>query len=494
MAKIKLKRDISTALDNYAGPLGSLCVESDTGRLRVQDGQTLGGHVLNTSADLQSLQQQIASLGITGVEGLDAALSAKVASSLMGVADGVSTLNSSGTIPTEQLPSYVEDIIEVSGVAALPAAGEVGKLYVTTDASELYRWSQNQETFYQIAVSVETTDDLSEGNSNLLFTNQRNRDAFNSNGDIVYDSVNGVFSFTESVNSVEGYGGDVVVDSTDVGLGNVDNYPIATDQQAEQAVAADAYMSPKNARTFMVSTGMEVDEYGQWHLDPGDFKSLTGIGSTDLLAGDSTYGYYGTVSPSEAATVNEVIAASGLAVGETVNSGDYPFEWHKVTVGGKTLLVPNRGIRHTLSWNDLYMAGLVYNSTGYGEVVPAAVDSAAVQDTSITIDGYVYGIRLMTGAETNPTTMDDGGDTTISASSEWIKVFEPLTDGTWGNYTESELGLTGLNNSSGLGYTWLQETKGNNAVLRGRSGIELFLTRPIGDTSSRIWRPVLELM
>ena len=46
-----------------------------------------------------------------------------------------------GKVPSSQLPSYVDDVIEVANYAALPATGETGKIYITLDTNFMYRWS-----------------------------------------------------------------------------------------------------------------------------------------------------------------------------------------------------------------------------------------------------------------------------------------------------------------------------------------------------------------
>lgn len=46
-----------------------------------------------------------------------------------------------GKVPSSQLPSYVDDVIEVANFAALPVTGETGKIYVTLDTGFIYRWS-----------------------------------------------------------------------------------------------------------------------------------------------------------------------------------------------------------------------------------------------------------------------------------------------------------------------------------------------------------------
>src|SRR5690606_32515834 len=40
-----------------------------------------------------------------------------------------------------QLPSYVDDVIEVANYASLPVTGESGKIYITVDDNLTYRWS-----------------------------------------------------------------------------------------------------------------------------------------------------------------------------------------------------------------------------------------------------------------------------------------------------------------------------------------------------------------
>lgn len=46
-----------------------------------------------------------------------------------------------GKVPAYQLPAYVDDVIEVANFAALPAMGEIGKIYVTLNNNKIYRWS-----------------------------------------------------------------------------------------------------------------------------------------------------------------------------------------------------------------------------------------------------------------------------------------------------------------------------------------------------------------
>jgi hypothetical protein len=54
---------------------------------------------------------------------------------------GIKVLDTSGLIPSAILPSYVDDVLEYANLAAFPATGESGKIYVALDTNKCYRWS-----------------------------------------------------------------------------------------------------------------------------------------------------------------------------------------------------------------------------------------------------------------------------------------------------------------------------------------------------------------
>ena len=98
-----------------------------------------------------------------------------------GKANGIATLDSNGLVPSNQLPSYVDDVIEVANFASLPETGEAGKIYVTLDNNLTYRWSGTQyieisqslalgetsSTAYPGDKGKETTDKVNQTQSNL---------------------------------------------------------------------------------------------------------------------------------------------------------------------------------------------------------------------------------------------------------------------------------------------------------------------------------------
>lgn len=46
-----------------------------------------------------------------------------------------------GVVPSSQLPSYVDDVLEYNGFNTFPTAGESGKIYLDTSTNIIYRWS-----------------------------------------------------------------------------------------------------------------------------------------------------------------------------------------------------------------------------------------------------------------------------------------------------------------------------------------------------------------
>lgn len=55
-----------------------------------------------------------------------------------------------GLIPSEYLPSYVDDVVEYDSKSAFPAEGEQGIIYVDKSTNLTYRWSSNSNNYIMI--------------------------------------------------------------------------------------------------------------------------------------------------------------------------------------------------------------------------------------------------------------------------------------------------------------------------------------------------------
>ena len=85
-------------------------------------------------------------------------------------------------------------------------------------------------------------------------------------------------------------------------------------------------------------------------------------------------GYYGKVSG--LITGDELVAKTGLTAGTTAVSGD--ITWLKFSHNYKTLLVADRAIKHSISWDNIQAQNLV-------------------KGKPIKINGQYYLCRLMRG-------------------------------------------------------------------------------------------------
>ena len=93
-----------------------------------------------------------------------------------GTASGnVPILDGSGLIPSALLPGFVDDVLEFANVAAFPATGETGKLYISLATNRQYRWSGS--VYVEINPSPGSTDGVPEGSVNLYFTTARGQSA-----------------------------------------------------------------------------------------------------------------------------------------------------------------------------------------------------------------------------------------------------------------------------------------------------------------------------
>lgn len=111
---------------------GCPCVEFTTDgktKLKIGDGANLYTALPYIADDLTAAMI-LSALGYTPID------SAKI-----GVSDGVASLDSTGKVPSSQLPSYVDDVVEVAGIDNAPETGEADKIYVDTVTNKTYRWS-----------------------------------------------------------------------------------------------------------------------------------------------------------------------------------------------------------------------------------------------------------------------------------------------------------------------------------------------------------------
>ena len=147
-------QDISLPIpEAYSLPTASASV---LGGIKVGSGLTISNSVLSvdtlnqsttgnaaTATKLQTPRTISLTGGVTGSVSFDGSANASIATAVtgLGVANGIATLDSNGQVPSTQLPSYVDDVLEYASVATFPTTGVTGKIYVETTGNTTYRWS-----------------------------------------------------------------------------------------------------------------------------------------------------------------------------------------------------------------------------------------------------------------------------------------------------------------------------------------------------------------
>lgn len=198
-----------------------------------------------------------------------------------------------------------------------------------------------------------------------------------------------------------------------------------------------------------------------------------------------------TAVPGQSGTGNIPMFSPGqsLEIRDTDPSDAYKIRWREVVVGAKKLLVADRNILHSVSWDDLNGQGLV---TG----------------KEITIDGQQYKLRLLTGGSNYRTGSDaySGGS---PAANEWDQIITGEA-----NYPglpkPVASDLDNAQNATDMAsahnqywnwfymYSWAQETYTGSGSFRANRGYYSARYWNYYTSSNRStiigWRPVLEVL
>ena len=155
-----IDKPISTATQRALDELDSRLSESVT------------THIADKSNPHQVTKEQVGLSNVTN--------DAQVKRYEMGVASGVATLDESGKVPSSQLPSFVDDIVEADSLDEFPEVGEVGKIYLAKDTNIIYRWSGSK--YVEISSSLalgETSSTAYPGDKGKATTDKLNEHVAN---------------------------------------------------------------------------------------------------------------------------------------------------------------------------------------------------------------------------------------------------------------------------------------------------------------------------
>lgn len=215
----------------------------------------------------------------------------------------------------------------------------------------------------------------------------------------------------------------------------------------------------------------------------------SGPGTKYLATGDENAGYFGKVS-------SDVIYSIGGFNGEIVTEGTEPalgggevFGWYKFVYKGKFLLIASHPVKQSVSWNQLYLRGLIYGTDDTGRY-PASTPTnqwiTVVRQDPDNNQWFEYAVRTMVGSVAEPVTSTSA----VSAPSEFDDLFKlvPSLTTTSTAITNAILQLTHV----------VQNTMSTNTQMAARSIVasnQTYLTTALTkDAVTNVqYRPVLEL-
>ena len=316
-----------------------------------------------------------------------------------------------GKVPSSQLPSYVDDVVEVANYASLPATGEVGKIYITLDTNFIYRWTgstyveikdssavwgaitgtlsnqtdlQNTLNAKEPTIAAGTTLQYWRGDkswqtlnttivpegTNLYYTDTRARAALSASSPLAYNSGTGVFSIPAATSSQNGY-----LTSTDWTTFN---------NKLSTATAASTYV-PYTGATGNVNLGNNDITAGSFTGGTASFAT-SGAGAAVGINHSSGAGIALNISKSG--------SGEGIYVNKTSGTGN------AVTIIGTlnaTTIVKNGGTSSQYLMADGSVSTLTNPITGTGTsgIVAKFNGTSSVTDSII----YDNGTRVSIGAD-----------------------------------------------------------------------------------------------
>ena len=144
------------------------------------DGIASGANKITVDGSLSAsstnpVQNKVVNTAITNLNTLvgSKAVSTQISEAITakaGKANGLATLDTNGKVPSSQLPSYVDDVIEgyfssskfystknSDGTYAGEIVGETGKIYTDLNTNKVYRWSGSAYTVISETLALGTT-------------------------------------------------------------------------------------------------------------------------------------------------------------------------------------------------------------------------------------------------------------------------------------------------------------------------------------------------
>ena len=301
---------------------------------------------------------------------------AKVAipSNQKGMANGVATLDSAGVISANQLPSYVDDVLEFVTLANFPSVGEAGKIYIAIETSKTYRWTG---TVYVAIGGAEAAD-----TALRLFTARTISISDGATGTATqFDgSANITIPITE-------------IDATKITKGLIPSARIPTLNQSTTGNAATAtkLATPRkiNGVSFDGTGDINLDVYNKSEVDTAIASAAITPNATETTAGKAKIA---TTAIAQAGVNNTDIMTPKKVKDQVSMGGRIHANAYISTVGGVNTILSSKNILSIVrTSNGVQKVTTATNMDNINFTVQA---TGAAQPGAYPIQGYLIAERL----------------------------------------------------------------------------------------------------
>jgi hypothetical protein len=196
-------------------------------------------------------------------------------------------LDEAGKVPADQLPSFVDDVLEFADLAAFPVEGESGKIYIAIDTNKSYRWSGS--IFVEVSPSIGTN--LAQGTNTTT-------------GVVITSSTGNAATLNGATDTLAG----IMTAADKIKLDGLENYTHPT----QEAISVDTVDATMN-----VIEKITVDTLGH----------VTAVGTKTLTAA--------TITTDGVLSAADKLKLEGLLGPQTTFPIDTnTFDTHLITIGG----------------------------------------------------------------------------------------------------------------------------------------------------------------
>lgn len=349
-----------------------------------------------------------------------------------GTANGYASLDSNGLVPSTQLPSYVDDVLEYASLVSFPVTGETGKIYVAADTSRSYRWTGS--VYSEIIASPGTTDNVTEGSTNLYFTTSRARSSVSAGTGISYDSATGVITSTVTPGQSVTISNDTTSTNGYVPWVDSNTGTLSTLKTTSGTLYFNAGAGVLSANQFNANGNGFQGVIGGTVPLAGNFTTLTVKAGNELRLADSDSSHYVGFKAPATVTTNKIwtLPAVDGTNGQVLRTnGSGTLSWATAGGGGSPVAVLEANTHNT----TITAASSGTLNAGWTEVLDASSIVTTNGTTQFTLGAGTYLIGLsstgMVASKTSP------GTGVVSTGSIYFDIYSVTGAATLHRYWQS---------------------------------------------------------